>query len=130
MIRFEIPGDDPGRTYLDQFATRRTLSRRLPFDGPSNAPNLDPPGVPWVDGRDVVDDEGDSRMRLDVEELPRCRHVVARDLDRSEALVVAESNGADLRHAIRADRRWPPEKLRFEVSELGIGQHHATEGNT
>src|SRR3954447_22931047 len=110
------PADDPLGMDADQ---RRRQRHRL------TAPAaLDPPGMPGMGARQVIDHDRRAATARDVAELLRQLELVAADVDRVMRGVVDPRHRHHVRRPVTPDRGDPPELTPAgHVRELGLREH-------
>jgi drug/metabolite transporter (DMT)-like permease len=109
----EPPADDALGMDADQ---RRGHRDRLAAPA-----HLDPPRMPRVDAREVVDHDRRPPAAGDVAELLGVLELVPADVDRVARRVVDPGDRDDVRRAVGADRREPPElPPAGQVPQLGL----------
>jgi protocatechuate 3,4-dioxygenase beta subunit len=128
--RVDVPAQDSGRVDADDVVAEplRCNGRLVDPRQLGGASDLDPPAHSRLDrprlvGGHVVDEERQHRAGPQVS-VPARRSVVrAADVDRV-VVVEPEPDRAELRFAVRADGRDPPEPLGPEVAAFGIAESH------
>jgi hypothetical protein len=118
-LRVDAPGDDALWMDADELAAEVRLQWGLVRQRLGVAADLNAADPPWLQGDEVVDDEGDSPIGLDVAVLAAGAQFVPADVDRSGVGVVAEADGVVLRGAVAGDGCQAPKSLGGQVGTFG-----------